>query len=301
MNWEDSIQDYKMYLKIEKGKSDNTVESYLRDIIKLQVFCEENNEKNPIKIDANLIQQFVYEIAKTDYKTRSQARLISAIKSFFKFLLLDERREDNPAELIELPKIGLYLPDTLSEDEIGKLISSIDLSSPQGERNRAILETLYGCGLRVSELINLKISDLFFEDNFLKVTGKGNKQRLVPISDYAITFINIYKNEVRNHLKIEEKYKDFLFLNRNGRKLSRVRIFIFIKELAKTAGITQNISPHTFRHSFASHLLHNGADLRSIQMMLGHESIITTEIYTHINQKHLQTTILDFHPRNRKK
>lgn len=301
MNWEDSIQDYKMYLKIEKGKSDNTVESYLRDIIKLQVFCEENNEKNPIKIDANLIQQFVYEIAKTDYKTRSQARLISAIKSFFKFLLLDERREDNPAELIELPKIGLYLPDTLSEDEIGKLISSIDLSSPQGERNRAILETLYGCGLRVSELINLKISDLFFEDNFLKVTGKGNKQRLVPISDYAITFINIYKNEVRNHLKIEEKYKDFLFLNRNGRKLSRVMIFIFIKELAKTAGITQNISPHTFRHSFASHLLHNGADLRSIQMMLGHESIITTEIYTHINQKHLQTTILDFHPRNRKK
>jgi len=301
LNWEDSIQDYKMYLKIEKGKSDNTVESYLRDIIKLQVFCEENNEKNPIKIDANLIQQFVYEIAKTDYKTRSQARLISAIKSFFKFLLLDERREDNPAELIELPKIGLYLPDTLSEDEIGKLISSIDLSSPQGERNRAILETLYGCGLRVSELINLKISDLFFEDNFLKVTGKGNKQRLVPISDYAITFINIYKNEVRNHLKIEEKYKDFLFLNRNGRKLSRVMIFIFIKELAKTAGITQNISPHTFRHSFASHLLHNGADLRSIQMMLGHESIITTEIYTHINQKHLQTTILDFHPRNRKK
>ena len=294
MNWQNAINDYKIYLKLEKGKADNTIQSYVRDVEKLASFASQN----PTEIDYEEVQQFVYEIAKTSIKERSQARLISALRSFFKFLVLDEKREDNPTELIDLPKLGLYLPDTLSESEITKIIQQIDLSHPQGERNRAMLETLYGCGLRVSELVNLKISDLFFNESFIRVLGKGSKERLIPIAKVTMKYINIYKDEVRIHQKVQDKYKDILFLNRNGKQLTRVMVFTIIKELVQKTDITKTISPHTFRHSFATHLLQNGADLRSIQLMLGHESIITTEIYTHIDAKDLQKTILEHHPRN---
>lgn len=294
MNWQDALVEYKMYLKLEKGKSDNTIQSYVRDVEKLASFASQN----PTEIAYEEVQQFIYEIAKTNIKERSQARLISALRSFFKFLVLDEKREDNPTELIDLPKLGLYLPDTLSESEITKIIQQIDLSHPQGERNRAMLETLYGCGLRVSELVNLKISDLFFNESFIRVLGKGSKERLIPIAKVTMKYINIYKDEVRIHQKIQDKYKDILFLNRNGKQLTRVMVFTIIKELVQKTDITKTISPHTFRHSFATHLLKNGADLRSIQLMLGHESITTTEIYTHIDAKDLQKTILEHHPRN---
>lgn len=253
----------------------------------------------PLELSREEVEAFVYDYSKKGFSVRSQARLISSLKSFFNFLRWDGRREDSPVELLEAPRLNMRLPDTLSEDEINQLIEAIDLSQPEGERNRAILETLYGCGLRVSELTELKLSDLFFKENFIRVTGKGNKQRLVPISDYTIKIINFYKNEVRVHSKIEKEFEDFVFLNRRGKKLSRVMVFIIIKKLAEQAGIRKNISPHTFRHSFATHLLRNGADIRSIQLMLGHESITTTEIYTHLDDKLLRETVLKFHPKNR--
>ncbi|MDO1511752.1 site-specific tyrosine recombinase XerD [Maribacter confluentis] len=297
MNWNQALKDYTVYLKLERGLSDNSIQSYTRDIEKLMAFLTSQTiTTGPLEIDKTTVQQFVYEIAKV-VNPRSQARIISGLKSFFTYLIFEEYRNDNPLDLIESPKIGRKLPDTLSEKEIDNLIGAIDLGTPEGERNRAILETLYGCGLRVSELINLKISDLFFDEGFIKVTGKGNKQRFVPISLVNMKYISIYRNEIRVHLNIKEGFQDILFLNRRGRQLTRAMIFTIIKNLATTIGLQKNISPHTFRHSFATHLLENGADLRSIQQMLGHESITTTEIYMHVDRSHLADVMNTYHPR----
>ena len=295
MQWKDALYDYQMYLKLEKRVSANTIEGYLRDIQKLINY----SEKQPLDYTQDDLTAFIHEFAASDYSVRSQARVISGLKSFFGYLQLEDFREDNPTSLLETPKIGMKLPDVLSEKEIDKMIEVIDLSKPEGQRNRAILEVLYGCGLRVSELINLKISDLFFDDGFIRVIGKGNKQRLVPISDYTIKYINLYKETIRNHLVIQTGFEDFLFLNRRGKNLTRVMIFTIVKELSIIAGVKKTISPHTFRHSFATHLLKNGADLRAIQLMLGHESITTTEIYTHVDQEYIRDAIIKFHPRNK--
>ncbi|EDM43050.1 site-specific recombinase [unidentified eubacterium SCB49] len=297
MKWQPTLKMYKDYLRIERGLSDNTIANYALDILKLTKWLEENEMAiSPIDISEKTIQEFIYEIAKT-VAPSSQSRVISGLKGFFNYLVFEEYRTTNPLELMESPKIGRKLPDTLSEKEIDLLISEIDLSSPQGERNRAILETLYGCGLRVSEIINLKISDLFFEEGFIKVTGKGDKERFVPIGDNTIKFINIYRNEIRVHEPIKPEASDTLFLNRRGKGLTRAMIFTIIKRLLEKTGIQKNVSPHTFRHSFATHLLERGADLRAIQQMLGHESITTTEIYTHIDKSHLTEVIHKFHPR----
>lgn len=297
MNWEHALKDYQHYLKIERGLSDNSISSYSLDLQKLMAYFDSFEiEDSPIQIQQKTLQEFIYSVAKT-VNPRSQARIISALKGFFNYLVFEDYRTDNPMDLIETPKIGRKLPDTLSIDEINDLIGAIDLSKPEGERNRAILETLYGCGLRVSELIGLKLSDLFFEEDFIKVTGKGNKQRFVPISAINKKYINIYKNEIRIHLPIQKEHQDFLFLNRRGKQLSRAMIFTIIKRLAEKIGQKKNISPHTFRHSFATHLLENGADLRAIQQMLGHSSITTTEIYMHVNRKHLADVLSTFHPR----
>jgi len=297
MDWQEVFSEYRTYLKLEKSLSPNTIESYLRDLRKLESF----SENPPLKVSSSDLDEFLYQYAKENFAPRSQARLISSVKSFFNYLQWEEWRADNPAELLETPKLGMKLPDTLSEKEIDQLIAQIDLSLPEGERNRAILETLYGCGLRVSELTELKLSDLFFEENFIRVIGKGNKQRLIPISNYTIKFINIYRNEIRVHIPIQKGFEDYLFLNRRGKKLTRVMIVTIIKQLTEKAGIRKKISPHTFRHSFATHLLKNGADLRSIQMMLGHESITTTEIYTHLDDTMIREAVLKFHPRNSEK
>lgn len=297
MNWKHALKDYTTYLKLERGLSKNSILSYTRDIEKLMSFLESNNiNTSPIKIDRLTVQQFIYEVAKV-VNPRSQARIISGLKSFFGYLIFEDYRKDNPLDLIESPKIGRKLPDTLSETEIDNLINAIDLSTPEGERNRAMLETLYGCGLRVSELIGLKISDLFFEEDFIKVTGKGDKQRFVPISELNKKYIDIYRNEIRVHLNIQEGFQDILFLNRRGKQLTRAMIFTIVKNLAVSIGLQKNISPHTFRHSFATHLLENGADLRAIQQMLGHESITTTEIYMHVDRSHLAEVINTYHPR----
>ncbi len=297
MKWQQAIKDYELYLKIERGLSQNSIDSYLLDIKKLMLFLEENNgTSSPINISSEIIKQFIYEIAKT-VNSRTQSRVISGLRSFFNYLIFEDYRTENPLELIESPKIGRKLPDTLEEEEIDKLINAIDLSKPEGERNRAMLETLYGCGLRVSELTNLKLSDLFFEEGFIKVTGKGEKQRFVPILFSTQKFINLYVKEIRSHLKIQSGFEDTLFLNRRGKQLTRAMIFTIIKQLAKAIGLNKSISPHTFRHSFATHLLQNDADLRSIQQMLGHESITTTEIYVHLDKKHLKKVVEKYHPR----
>lgn len=297
MNWTTYIKSYQSYLRIERGMSKNTIDNYSFDIERLCLFLDENSiAVSPITITEETIQQFIYHIAK-QLNARSQARIISGLKSFFSYLIFEDYRPDNPLELIETPRIGRKLPDTLSIVDIDRLIAAIDLSSNEGERNRAMLETLYGCGLRVSELVNLKISDLFFEEGFIKITGKGNKQRFVPIGSYTQKYIAIYKDNVRSHLNIQKGHEDTLFLNRRGRQLTRAMIFTIIKDLAVKIDLNKTISPHTFRHSFATHLLENGADLRSIQLMLGHESITTTEIYVHLDRKHLSEIMNTFHPR----
>ena len=297
MKWQHSLKDYQLYLKIERGLSKNSINSYTLDVEKLINYLEENDiNESPISITTETIQQFIYTTAK-NINARSQSRLISGLRSFFNYLVFEDYVKSNPLELIESPKIGRKLPDTLSEQEIDTLINAIDLSKPEGERNRAILETLYGCGLRVSELINLKISDLFFDEGFVKVTGKGDKQRFVPIVSITQKYINIYKDQVRNHIKIQAGHEDTLFLNRRGKQLTRAMIFTIIKQLAEKIGLKKNISPHTFRHSFATHLLQNDADLRSIQLMLGHESITTTEIYVHMDKSHLTKVVEKYHPR----
>lgn len=277
--------------------SANTIENYSFDLMRLVHFLEENSSvDNPISIKEEMIQQFIYTVSK-EVKPRSQARIISGLKSFFSYLILEDYRQDNPMELIETPKIGRKLPDTLSVKEIDTLIAAIDLSKDEGERNRAMLETLYGCGLRVSELISLKISDLFFDEGFIKITGKGNKQRFVPIGNATMKYIQLYRTQIRTHLSIQKGHEDTLFLNRRGRQLTRAMVFTIIKELAVKINLNKTISPHTFRHSFATHLLENGADLRSIQLMLGHESITTTEVYVHLDRKHLTQVVNQFHPR----
>ena len=293
MTWENALESYFEYLKLERNLSENTISNYSRDIQKLQKFYPETH---PTKLSTEQVRTFNYEMGKK-YAARSQARILSGIKSFFEFLMDEEWIEENPTHLILSPKLGNRIPDTLSKEEIDGIVSAIDLSQPHGERNRAIIETLYGCGLRVTELVELKISDLFFDENFIRVLGKGNKQRLVPIAQYTQKVINIYTDQVRVHQKILPKFSDHLFINNRGSQLTRVMIFTLIKKYAELASIKKNISPHTFRHSFATHLLENGADLRSIQLMLGHESITTTEIYTHIDRKHLHDNISKFHPR----
>jgi integrase/recombinase XerD len=297
MNWQQALEDYQHYLKIERGLAENSIQNYLLDVEKLIAFLNENNLlETPIRIKKETVQKFNYEVAKI-LNPRSQARIISGLKSFFNYLVFENYRDDNPMDLIESPKIGRKLPDTLSEDEINTLIKAIDLSKPEGERNRAMLETLYGCGLRVSELINLQISDLFFEEDFIKVTGKGDKQRFVPISEINKKYIGIYKSEVRIHQRVQKGFDDILFLNRRGKQLTRAMVFTIIKQLAEKISLNKNISPHTFRHSFATHLLENGADLRAIQQMLGHESITTTEVYMHVDRSHLAEVMKKFHPR----
>ncbi|PHS64117.1 MAG: tyrosine recombinase XerD [Flavobacterium sp.] len=297
MKWPQAITHYQNYLRLERGLSDNTIYNYSFDINKLCYWLTENTiEISPLKIEKETLQQFNYHIAK-EVNARSQSRIISGLKGFFNYLVFEEYRKTNPLDLIESPKIGRKLPDTLSIEEIDELITTIDLSTPQGERNRAIIETLYGCGLRVSELINLKISDLFFKEGFIKVTGKGNKQRFVPIGSLTIKYIDTYRKQIRNHQTIKPLAQDTLFINRRGNGLTRAMIFHIIKELTEKSGINKKISPHTFRHSFATHLLENGADLRAIQQMLGHESITTTEIYTHVDKSYLSEVMNTFHPR----
>lgn len=297
MNWQQAINDYQMYLKIERGLSKNTIESYTKDLEKLIYFLDEHKiAVSPIKIDNSFVKQFIYDIAKK-VNPRSQARIISGLRSFFDYLVFEDYRKTNPTDLLETPKIGRKLPDTLSQEEIDALISAIDLSHPQGERNRTILETIYSCGLRVSEAIALKISDLFFEEGFIRVLGKGNKERYVPIHQEAKKYITIYIHEIRSKIQPKKGFEDTLFLNRRGNGLSRQMVFMILKDLAEKIGLKKKISPHTLRHSFATHLLQNGADLRAIQQMLGHESITTTEVYVHVDKSYLKDVVETFHPR----
>ena len=297
MKWNFAIKDYQVYLKIERGLSRNTIENYTRDIQKLITFLEDQKILiSPDKITQDSIQKFVYETAKK-VNARSQARTISGLRSFFDYLVFENYRSINPTDLIETPRIGRKLPDTLSENEIDQLIAAIDLSKPYGERNRAILEIIYGCGLRVSEAITLKISDLFFEEGFIRILGKGNKERFVPIHKQIQKYVQLYINEVRNHLAIEKQYEDTLFISKRGKILSRQMIFIILKNLAIHINLEKKVSPHTLRHSFATHLLKRGADLRAIQQMLGHESITTTEVYVHLDNCYLKRIIEKFHPR----
>ena len=297
MSWESSIKTFKSYLKIERSLSDNSIVAYTRDIKKFADYAI-NLELSESKIERNDISNFLVLLKKSNISARSQARIISGIKAFYKYLILEDYIKYNPTDLVESPKIGFRLPDTLSLIEIDKLISAIDLSQQHGERNRSILETLYSCGLRVSELINLQLSNINFNENYIKITGKGNKQRLSPISGKALKYLSIYINEVRVHLDIKKGNSDFVFLNNRGAKLSRVMIFLIIKKLAEKIGLNKKISPHTFRHSFATHLIEGGADLRAVQEMLGHSSITTTEIYTHLDNDYLRSNIIQFHPRS---
>jgi len=295
--WQSYIKEYQNYLRLERGLSKNTIENYTFDIEKLLVFLNTHDiQVSPIHISEETIQQFIYEIA-SKVNARSQSRIISGLKSFFNYLVFEDYRKDTPLELIEVPKTGRKLPDTLATEEIDALIGAIDLSTPEGERNRAMLETLYSCGLRVSELVGLKISDLFFEEGFIKITGKGNKQRFVPVGGSTIKYITSYMNLIRVHYKVQKGHEDTLFLNRRGRQLTRAMVFTIIKDLAVKINLNKTISPHTFRHSFATHLLENGADLRSIQLMLGHESITTTEVYMHLDRKFLSEVLNNYHPR----
>ena len=297
MSWENSIKEFKYYLKVERSLADNSVNAYIRDIRKLADFCFKI-KVDELNISVNEIREFIADLNSKNISARSQARIISGVKAFFKYLIIEDYITNDPTMLIENPKIGLKLPEFLSVDEIELIISSIDLSNKQGERNRAILETLYSCGLRVTELINLKISNINFKEGYIKVIGKGDKERLTPIGSNALKYISIYVNEVRIHQKISKNHEDFVFLNNRGSKLSRVMIFTLIKRIVDKVGIKKKVSPHTFRHSFATHLIEGGADLRAVQEMLGHESITTTEIYTHLDRDYLRSNIMQFHPRS---
>ncbi|MBF0694431.1 MAG: tyrosine recombinase XerD [Flavobacterium sp.] len=295
--WTNYIKNFRSYLKIERGLSSHTIENYTFDLKRLIDYLQRHEiDTNPKIVSEEIIQGFIYEISQ-DVNPRTQSRIISGLKSFFSWMIFEDMRSDNPMDLIESPRSGRKLPDTLEISDIDNLIAAIDLSSAEGERNRAMLETLYGCGLRVSELVNLQISDLFFDEGFIKITGKGNKQRFVPIGNLTRKYIEIYKDSVRPLMSIQKGFEDTLFLNRRGRGLTRAMIFTIIKSLALKIDLKKNISPHTFRHSFATHLLQNGADLRSIQLMLGHESITTTEIYVHLDRTHLSQIMNAYHPR----
>lgn len=302
MKWEHALADFKTYLHIERGLSQHSIDNYAYDIQKL-IFFLENSEKDitPININHHTITDFIYHISK-EVKPRSQARIISGLRSFFKYLIFENYRKGNPVEQIEAPRLGRKLPDTLSTKDIDNLIAAIDLTREFngvriGERDKVMIETLYSCGLRVSELTGLKLSDLFFEEGFIKVTGKGNKERFIPINQGSQKMIERYIREVRSHINIKPEFKDTLFLNNRGSALTRAMVFTIIKNLAKDINLNKTISPHTFRHSFATHLLENGADLRAIQLMLGHESITTTEIYMHLDRSHLKEVLTKFHPR----
>lgn len=296
-NWSRYIKDFVSYLKIEKGLAENSILAYQNDVAKLCDFAV-SNQKSPTEITYNDLKQLIAELFDLGLSARSQARIISGIKQFYAFLLLENVISDDPSELLEQPKIGRKLPEILTIEEIDALIAVIDLSKNEGHRNRAIIETLYSCGLRVSELINLRFSDLYFDEGFIRVIGKGNKERLVPVSPQVQKEIELYNNHIRRHQEITKGHENIVFLNRRGSQLTRVMIFTIIKELAKSIGLKKIISPHTFRHSFATHLIEGGANLRAIQDMLGHESITTTEIYTHLDQRFLREAILSFHPRN---
>ena len=298
MNWKKAIADYRMYLKIERGLSESSIESYTIDVLGFEQFLiDENITKNPIDCDLSSVQTFIYETAKS-LSPNTQARRLSGLRSFFDYMIFESYRASNPTDLIEAPKLGRKLPDVLGLNEVDLLLEQIDLGHPQGYRNRAMLEMLYGSGIRVSELVNLSLSNLFFEENLIRVTGKGNKQRLVPMGKLTKKFILFYINNFRIQQKIDSVYQDIVFLNRNGKILTRQMIFTIIKQLALKANIEKKIGPHTFRHSFATHLLENGADLRTIQILMGHENITTTEVYTHLDTKHLRSVIERFHPRD---
>ncbi len=297
--WRSHSKGFKNYLRLEKSLSENSIEAYLRDLEKLISFLElkQLNIQAP-DLQLSHLQDFLKWIGELGLSARSQARIISGIKAFYKYLILENYLKNDPTELLDSPKLGSKLPEILSTDEIDSMIRQIDLSKAEGERNKAMVETLYGCGLRVSELINLKLSNLYMDEGFIRVIGKGDKERLVPIGSQALKQIRIYINQSRVHLNIQNGYEDYVFLNRRGKVLTRNMVFIIIKDLAARAGILKNISPHTFRHSFATHLVEGGANLRAVQEMLGHESIITTEIYTHLDRNYLKEEILFHHPRS---
>lgn len=298
-SWNRYIKDFVSFLKIERGLAENSIFAYQNDVQKLMDFCEGMN-LSPLDVTSENLTNFVTELYDLGLSARTQSRIISGIKQFYFFLVLEGEVKNDPSELIETPRIGRKLPEILSIEEIDALILGIDLSTDQGHRNKAILETLYSCGLRVSELVNLEFEQLFFDEGFIRVIGKGNKQRLVPVSPSVKKEIEIYKSAVRNHQKIKPGNESYVFLNRRGAKLTRVMIFTIIKNLAEKIGLQKTVSPHTFRHSFATHLLEGGANLRAIQEMLGHESITTTEIYTHLDQQFLKEAIISFHPRNKR-
>lgn len=292
------LGEFKSYLRIEQNLSPNTVEGYVNDVARLFDFLQQQNKSSNLRdINLNDLQEFLTWLQEFNISARTQARNVSAIKAFFRFLVYDNRIEINPASLLEAPKTGRKLPVVLSISEIDRIVAAIDLSTPEGHRNKAIIETLYGCGLRVSELINLRITDIFAGEGFIRVRGKGNKERLVPAGKTALREINHYLLHFRTHLRIEKESENIVFLNRRGKQLTRVMIFTIVKDLAGKAGIDKNISPHTFRHSFATHLVEGGADLRAVQEMLGHESILTTEIYTHLDREYLRQAIIEHHPR----
>ena len=300
MTWNEKINDFENFLRFERNFSENTLDAYLRDIKKLRDYAEFDLENTgPFEITYENIQEYLFQLSKKKFSERSQARWISSIKSFFKYLVEDEFRTDNPTDLLEGPKLGLYLPDTLSFEDVNRIIAVIKNDTDLGRRNHCMVEVLYGCGLRVSELIDLKISNINFKESYLKVEGKGDKSRFVPMASFTSKLIKDYIRDIRSKYKINKKCEDILFLNSRGSAMSRVIVFIIIKELTEKAGINKKISPHTFRHSFATHLLQNGADLRYIQEMLGHSSITTTEIYTHLKNEELRDVILNFHPRNK--
>ena len=298
-DWSRYIKDFVSYLKIEKGLAENSIAAYLNDVKKLEDYAL-SISVSPKDVTYDHLKQFIVDLYDLGLSARSQSRIISGIKQFFTFLVLEDVIETDPTTLLETPKIGRKLPEVLTIEEIDTLIAAIDLSKPEGHRNKAILETLYSCGLRVSELVNLQFENIFFKEGFIRVTGKGNKQRLVPVSPSVEKEIGIYAEHSRNHLNIQRGHESFVFLNRRGAQLTRVMIFTIIKNLAAEIGLKKSISPHTFRHSFATHLLEGGANLRAIQEMLGHESILTTEIYTHLDQSMLKEAIISYHPRNMK-
>ena len=298
MDWQKALDNFRMYLKIERGLSQNSIENYSLDIRSFRDFLRDQKiNETPLNCKQETVKKYIYETAKISSE-HTQARKISGLRSFFDYLIFEKYRSANPTDLVETPKLGKKLPDVLSVSEIELILKNLDFSHPQGHRNRAIIETLYGSGLRVSELVNLNLSNLFFKESLIQVTGKGNKQRLVPMGSVSKKHLEIYIKEVRNFQKIDNKYQDLVFLNRNGKRLTRQMIFTLIRTLASKAKIDKKISPHTFRHSFATHLLENGADLRTIQILLGHKSITTTEIYTHLDTKHLKQIIEKFHPRS---
>ncbi len=299
MDWQSALRSFKSYLKLERSLSGNTIDAYLHDVEKLyQYFQTKSVQNTPLEVNSEDLKLFLVWVNELGMLPPTQARVLSGLKAFFKFLLLEKLITIDPSALLESPKMSRKLPDTLSIIEINQLIDAIDLSRPEGMRNKTMLEILYGSGLRVSELTGLKLSNLYLDIDFIKITGKGNKERLVPIGSEAIKYLRLYIHEIRVHVPVKPGNEDFVFLNRRGSPLSRVMVFLIIKDLAETAGIKKNISPHTFRHSFATHLIEGGADLRAVQEMLGHESITTTEIYTHLDRDYLRDTIIHFHPRS---